>query len=100
MLCVEDQRVLISIIYVIKHGLQWKDVPLEYSFYRTLYNRCVRWDHLRIFNNIFVELAKTEPTDEHLMTDSLTSKLNGQRTTESLLKKGTLSAVLGAQKVD
>lgn len=28
---VDDQRVVSGIIYVIKHGLQWKDAPREYG---------------------------------------------------------------------
>ena len=40
---VDDLRVLSGIIYVIKHGLQWKGAPREYGPYKTLYNRFVRW---------------------------------------------------------
>ena len=29
---VDDRRVVSGIIYVIKHGLQWKDAPREYGF--------------------------------------------------------------------
>jgi len=28
---VDDQRVVSGIVYVIKHGLQWKDAPREYG---------------------------------------------------------------------
>ena len=28
---VDDRRVVSGIIYVIKHGLQWKDAPEEYG---------------------------------------------------------------------
>ena len=50
--------VVSDIIYVIKHGLQWKDTPDEYGPHKTLYNRFVRWSRLGIFNKIFNELAK------------------------------------------
>ena len=39
---VDDRRVISGIIYVIKHGLQWKDAPREYGPYKTLYNRFIR----------------------------------------------------------
>ena len=29
---VDDRRVIPGIIYVLKHGLQWKDAPKEYGF--------------------------------------------------------------------
>ena len=39
---VDDRRVISGIIYVIKHGLQWKDAPKAYGPHKTLYNRVVR----------------------------------------------------------
>ncbi len=38
---VDDRRVVSGIIYVIKHGLQWKDAPDECGPHKTLYNRFV-----------------------------------------------------------
>ena len=35
----DDRRVIIGIVYVIKHGLQWKDAPKAYGPHKTLYNR-------------------------------------------------------------
>ena len=67
---VDDLRVLSGIIYVIKHGLQWKDAPREYGPYKTLYNRFVRWSRMGIFDNIFAELATTAGNDSRLMIDA------------------------------
>lgn len=39
---VDDRRVISGIIYVIRHGLQWKDAPTAYGLHKTLYNRFVR----------------------------------------------------------
>ena len=47
---VDDRKVISGIIYVIKHGLQWKDAPREYGPYKTLYNRFLRWSQIGIFN--------------------------------------------------
>jgi transposase len=47
---VDDRRVLSGIIYVIRHGLRWRDAPAAYGPHKTLYNRFVRWSvrpHLR-----------------------------------------------------
>ncbi len=95
---VNDLRVISGIIYVIKHGLQWKDAPSEYGPYKTLYNRFVRWSRMGIFNTIFTELAKATPPDGRLMIDA--THLKAHRTAASLLKKGFFPAVSGAQKVD
>lgn len=58
---VDDRRVVSGIIYVIKHGLQWKDAPDEYGPHKALYNRFVRWSRLGVFNKIFIELANKTP---------------------------------------
>lgn len=40
---VDGLRVVSGIIYVIKHGPQWKDAPKAYGPHKTLYNRFMRW---------------------------------------------------------
>ena len=49
----DDRRVVSGVVYVIKHGLQWKDAPDEYGPHKPLYNRFVRWSKIGIFNKIF-----------------------------------------------
>ena len=56
---VDDRRVVSGIIYVIKHGLQWKDAPREYGPYKTLYNRGADWVSLTGFLRSL--LSKTAP---------------------------------------
>jgi putative transposase len=38
----DDRLVANGIIYVIRNGLMWKDVPRGYGAHKTLYNRFVR----------------------------------------------------------
>ena len=54
---VDDRRVLSGIIYVIRHGLQWRGAPVPYGPHKTLYNRFVRWSRMGVFDRIFAELA-------------------------------------------
>jgi putative transposase len=54
---VDDRRVVSGIIYVIRHGLQWKDAPLGYGPYKIFYSRFVRWSRLGVFARIFTALA-------------------------------------------
>ena len=83
---VDDRHVVSGILYVIKHGLQWKDAPAEYGPYKTLYNRFVRWSRLGVFSRSFTELANQTPFDGSLMIDS--THLKAHRTAASLRKKG------------
>ena len=93
---VDDLRILSGIIYVIKHGLQWKDAPREYGPHKTLYNRLIRWSRLGVFNKIFMELVEKQGDTERLMIDA--THLKAHRTAASLLKKGLFPAVSDGQK--
>ena len=95
---VDDAKVISGIVYVIRHGLQWKDAPAEYGPYKTLYNRFVRWSRMGIFNTIFLELAKTAGNDEVVMIDA--THLKAHRTAASLRKKGLFPAASDAQGED
>lgn len=50
---VDDRRIISGIVYVIKHGLMWRDAPKDYGPHKTIYNRFVRWSRLGVFNRIF-----------------------------------------------
>lgn len=93
---VDDRRVVSGIVYVIKHGLQWKDAPKDYGPHKTLYNRFIRWSRLGVFDQIFVALAGEGPRSERIMIDA--THLKAHRTAASLLKKGLFPVVSGAPK--
>ncbi len=95
---VDDLRVISGIIYVIKHGLRWKDAPKEYGPHKTLYNRFIRWSRMGVFNRIFAALAGKAGTPDRLMIDA--THLKAHRTAASLLKKGIFPDVLDGQKAD
>jgi len=95
---VDDRRVLSGIIYVIRHGLQWRDAPVAYGPHKTLYNRCVRWSRLGVFDRIFAALAAEAGRPDRVMIDS--THLKAHRTAASLLKKGLFPAASGAPRPD
>ena len=75
---VDDRRVLSGIIYVIRHGLQWRDAPTAYGPHKTLYNRFMRWSRMGVFDRIFAALAAQGGPPSQLMIDSTkTSGLAG-----------------------
>ena len=93
---VDDRRVISGIIYVIRHGLQWKDAPRGYGPAKTLYNRFIRWSRLGVFARIFAALAAASDRPERLMIDA--THLKAHRTAASLLQKGLFLVVSGAPK--
>src|SRR5271154_6195369 len=93
---VDDLRVVSGIIYVIRHGLQWKDAPKAYGPHKTLYNRFIRWSRLGVFDRRFASLAAQGPRPERIMIDS--THLKARRTAASLLKKGFFPVASAARK--
>lgn len=94
---VDDRKVISGIIFVIRNGLRWRDVPVEYGPHKTLYNRFVRWSRMGVFDRIFSGLAAQGPEPDTVMIDA--THLKAHRTAASLLKKGMFPAALFAQKV-
>ena len=93
---VDDRRVISGIIFVIRNGLRWRDVPLSYGPHKTIYNRFIRWSEMGVFGRIFVELAKGGGDTEEIMIDA--THLKAHRTAASLLKKGLFPGLSDAQK--
>lgn len=95
---VDDRLVLSGIIFVLRNGLRWRDVPRGYGPHKTIYNRFIRWSRLGVFNRILAELTARHGTPEQLMIDA--THLKAHRTAASLLKRGMFPDVLDAPKAD
>ncbi|GGC30646.1 IS5 family transposase [Novosphingobium marinum] len=93
---VDDRRVVSGIVYVLKHGLQWRDAPPAYGPHKTLYNRFRRWTEMGVFDKIFSHLAAESGPPDTLMIDA--THLKAHRTACSLLKGGHFPDISGAQK--
>ena len=91
-----DRRVISGIVYVIHHGLQWKDAPGGYGPHKTLYNRFARWSRRGVFEQIFAALAGQAGAPDRLMIDA--THLKAHRTAASLRQKGAFSAASVAPK--
>ena len=93
---VDDRRVFSGIIFVIRNGLRWRDVPPSYGPDKTIYYLFVRWSEMGVFGRIFVELAKGGGDTDEIMIDA--THLKAHRTAASLLKKGLFPGISDAPK--
>ena len=93
---IDDRKVISGIVYVLKHGLQWRDAPRAYGPHKTLYNRFRRWSEMGVFDRIFSTLAAEDGPPDTLMIDA--THLKAHRTACSLLKGGCFPDVLGAPR--
>lgn len=93
---VDDRRVVSGIIYGLKHGLQWKDVPEAFGPHKTLYNRFRRWTKLSVFDLFFSHLDSADGPPDTLMIDA--THLKAHRTASSLLEGGFFPRHIGRTK--
>ena len=61
----DGRRVISGIIFVIRNGLRWRDVPPRSGPHKTICNRFIRWSKLGVFGRIFVELARGGAMPRH-----------------------------------
>lgn len=92
----DDRRVISGIIFVIRNGLRWRDVPSRYGPHKTNYNRFIRWSELDVFRRIFGKLAKGGGETAEMMIDA--THLKAHRTAASLLEKGLFPGLSDAPK--
>lgn len=50
---IDDRYIISGIIWVIKHGASWRQVPEFYGKWTTIYSRFKRWSEKGIFQKIF-----------------------------------------------
>jgi transposase len=50
---VDDRRVISGIIHMLRSGARWRDCPIEYGPYTTIYNRFNRWSRQGIWLAMF-----------------------------------------------
>lgn len=58
-----DIIIISAIIYVLKHGIHWRDLPSCYGPYKTTYNRFVRWSRAGVFDKILVAVGSHSDQD-------------------------------------
>ncbi len=92
----DDRRVIRGIIFVIRNGLRWRDVPPSYGPHKTIYNRFIRWSELGVFARIFVDLAKGGGETAELMIAA--THLKAHRTAASPLKRGLFPGISDAPR--
>jgi transposase len=54
---VDDRRVISGIIHVLQSGCRWRDCPVEYGPYTTVYNRFNRWSRRGIWQRVYRALV-------------------------------------------
>ena len=54
---VDDRRVISGIIHMLRAGARWRDCPVAYGPYTTIYNRFNRWSRQGVWEAVFQALT-------------------------------------------
>ena len=68
---VNDRRVLNGILWVLRSGAPWRDLPENYGPYTTCYNRFVRWRRAGVWGGIINALARAHDAAVQMIDTSI-----------------------------
>ena len=54
----DDRQLLNGVLWVLRSGAAWRDVPERYGPWSTIYNRFVQWQESGLFAHILEELGE------------------------------------------
>ena len=69
----EDRPILNGILWIVRSGAAWRDLPERYGAWSTVYNRFVQWQEEGLFDAILKELSE-EADFQDMSIDSSTVK--------------------------
>ena len=67
----KDNRMMINaIIWVLKTGVPWRDLPEQFGSWNSVYSRFYRWCKRGIWEKIFLELSQDQDNEEYMIDGS------------------------------
>ena len=76
----DNHRFLNGVMWVLRSGAHWHDLPERYGKWKTTHQRFSRWAKKGIWEAVFERLLK-DPNNDYLMIDSTLVKAHQQAAT-------------------
>lgn len=93
-----DNRLFINgVLWVLRSGARWSDLPDRYGKYKTVHKRFTRWARAGVWEGIFAILSR-DRDNEYLMIDSSIVRAHAQAATGQ--KGGSTIRLWGAPEED
>ncbi len=92
-----DNRLFVDgVLWVLRSGARWSDLPERYGKWKTVHTRFSRWAKAGVWERIFAELTK-DRRNEYLMLDTSLVRAHQQAATG---KGGAKIRLWGVPEVD
>ena len=93
---VDNQRFINGVMWVLRSGAHWHDLPERYGKWKSTHKRFSRWAKSGVWEAVFTRLLK-DPKNDYVMIDSTLVKAHQQAATG---KRGRASRLWGDPGVD
>jgi len=93
-----DNRLFVNgVLWVLRSGARWHDLPERYGKYKSVHKRFVRWARSGVWERIFSALVR-DHKNQYLMLDSTIVRAHQQAATGR--KKGAPTRLWGVPEED
>ena len=92
----DNRRFVNGVLWVLRSGAHWHDLPERYGKWKTVHKRFTRWANSGVWERIFATLT-TDPDNDYLMLDSTLVRAHQQAATG---KGGTKIRLWGVREAD
>ena len=73
-----DNRLFVNaVLWIIRSGARWHDLPERYGKYKTVHKRFTRWAKSGVWERVFASLT-SDPDNQYLMLDSTVVRAHQQ----------------------
>lgn len=92
----DNRQFVNSVLWVLRSGAHWHDLPERYGKWKTAHKRFTRWAQAGVWEKVFASLTRA-PDNDYLMLDSTLVRAHQQAATG---KGGTRTRLWGAPEAD